>query len=61
MKNKAEHMARVAIIKKRQIVIDSWIDAQRVNDREGMEYWAQTIRDLNDAYAYFIYGEPKNV
>lgn len=59
MKDKVEHMARVAIIQKRQTVINNWIEAQRCNNQEAMEYWAQTIQDLNDAHAYFIYGESK--
>lgn len=59
MKDKAEHIARVAISYRRQNVINFWIDSQRVNNQDDMEYWAQTIRDLNDAHAYFVYGEPK--
>ena len=61
MKDKAEHIARMAISSHRQTVIGYWIDAQRIKDRDDMEYWAQTIRDLNDAHAYLLYGEPENV
>ena len=61
MKDKAEHIARMAISYRRRTVIGYWIDSHRANNQEEMEYWAQDIRDLNDAHAYFIYGEPENV
>lgn len=60
MKDKAEYIAIVAISYRRHAVIRNWIDSQRVNNQDDMGYWAQVIRDLNDAHVYFIYGEPEN-
>ena len=52
MKDKAEHMARVAISYHRRTVINYWLDSWQTRNWEDMGYWAQNIQDLNDAQAY---------
>ncbi len=53
-KDEALHVARVAMAFRRKDMLQNWLDAQKLGDCESMDFWAQAIRDLNDAVSILL-------